>query len=523
MSGAKPYGDYARALKSCEAARRRAAQPHEPLTLTKLSGAAPDPVLARAEEAFFSGLGALDYANVLDLPAGARRITDPHTRRDLSPLMQERMQEVCYYLTVTTPFGKRIVELISSYVVGEGFQIVAEDSNVQAVIDRFAGDPVNDLKGNLRAWTDESTIFGELCLPTAVNPVDGFVRLGYVDPMDILMVEFGRMATSARESSQAEIAFPVAVLLKPRIGEIEGRRLDIVRRDEKFDSETFGQLVGDCFYHAINKAKGASRGISELFNIADWLDVLDQIVFDGADRARFMNAWLWHFVVKGGDDAAVDKIKQAVLKRKLSQGGVQFTNDQVEIKALSPDLKGTEYAAILQNLKAYGLGGVGFPMHWFADPVDANRATAAEMGEPTIKKLTDRQGTMRLFLAGILEFVIDQAIAHGVLAQGVNRKFKVSTPDVSVKDLAKVVSTMHTGVTALTAMEEAGYIRSETAARGSHLLLTQIGIEVDSQKEFSLAQQEKQERDAAAIDQLNPQNQLADALKNLPPATEMQQ
>jgi hypothetical protein len=37
--------------------------------------------------------------------------------------------------------------------------------------------------------------FGELCIPVAVNPVDGFVRLGHKDPQDIDAVEYGLITT----------------------------------------------------------------------------------------------------------------------------------------------------------------------------------------------------------------------------------------------------------------------------------------------------------------------------------------
>jgi hypothetical protein len=50
-----------------------------------------------------------------------RRISSANTRRDLNPIMQERMQQVAYYLRVTVPLAKRIIEVITSYVVGEGF------------------------------------------------------------------------------------------------------------------------------------------------------------------------------------------------------------------------------------------------------------------------------------------------------------------------------------------------------------------------------------------------------------------
>ena len=61
-----------------------------------------------------------------------RRITSLATLRDLNPMMHDRMQQVCYYLRVTTPFGKRIVEIITSYTLGKGVRS-GQGSEVKAV------------------------------------------------------------------------------------------------------------------------------------------------------------------------------------------------------------------------------------------------------------------------------------------------------------------------------------------------------------------------------------------------------
>jgi len=66
---------------------------------------------------------------------GFQRITSPQQRRDLNPLMQQRMQALAYYLCATNPFAKRIREVITSYVVGRGFTPAAKDEQVQQVID----------------------------------------------------------------------------------------------------------------------------------------------------------------------------------------------------------------------------------------------------------------------------------------------------------------------------------------------------------------------------------------------------
>ena len=68
---------------------------------------------------------------------GFRRITSLATLRDLNPLMHDRMLQVCYFLRVTTPFGKRIVEIITDYTVGKGVRVTAKDARTQQVIDDF--------------------------------------------------------------------------------------------------------------------------------------------------------------------------------------------------------------------------------------------------------------------------------------------------------------------------------------------------------------------------------------------------
>lgn len=443
-----------------------------------------------------------------------KRLTAPNTIRDLNPVMHLRMQEIAFYLKSTTPFGKRIVEVISDYVVGEGFTAAATDSAVQAVVDAFWKDELNNIARLLRDWCDEQTTFGELCVPAIVNPVDGSVRLGYVDPQRIEAVEYATM-NGVQEGAQEDTSFPVAVRLRRRVNEPEGRRLRIIRTDDDPASPTFGQLTGDCFYWPINKAKGASRGLSELFALADWIDVFDQMIFDYADKVRFLNSFVWDYTLKGSGPEDVNKFRKDVTQNPPRQGGVQVHNDQVEIKAQTPDLKGADMAEGVRMVKLYGLGGIGLPAWFFADPVDANRSTADEMTGPTGKKLTERQNQLRGAVTQVLTFVIQQAIYHGVLLRSVDPSFTLQVPDLMIKDLQKAATTLGAVVNAVSIMEQNGWIQSETAARASHVVLSQIGVEVDSKDEFAKAQAEKQKRDEAQASLMPDQTSLATALKQL--------
>jgi hypothetical protein len=124
-----------------------------------------------------------------------RRITSPATLRDLNPVMHERMQQVSFFLKATNLYAQRFVGLIRSYVMGEGFAIVCKDQAVQEVVDRFWNDDVNQMDQTLVGWCEDLSTMGELCLPVAVNPVDGFVRVGYIDPVNVESVEYGSMTT----------------------------------------------------------------------------------------------------------------------------------------------------------------------------------------------------------------------------------------------------------------------------------------------------------------------------------------
>jgi len=76
--------------------------------------------------------------------------------------------------------------------------------------------------------------------------------------------------------------------------------------------------------------------------LADWIDVFDQMVFDYADRLRFLNAFVWDYTIKGADPKMVEAFKAELLKSPPRQGGVQVHNDQITIAAATPDLKGAD-------------------------------------------------------------------------------------------------------------------------------------------------------------------------------------
>jgi hypothetical protein len=444
---------------------------------------------------------------------GFRRITSLATLRDLNPLMHDRMLQVCYFLRVTTPFGKRIVEIITDYTVGKGVRVTAKDPRTQQVIDDFWNDEVNLMDENLSMWCDELTTFGEMCLPLARNPVSGKVRMGYIDPMNIDTIQFAEMATA---DGTASINVPYAVRLRREVGEVLQKPMLLVQRVEDPAAENYGKLAGECFYFTLNKAKSASRGFSELFALADWIDLFDQMIFDFGDKVRFLNSFVWHYTLSGADPKKVDEFKNKLTKDPPRQGGVMVTNEQVQIEAQTPDFKGQDMAAGAGMVKLYGLGGAGLPATFFGDGVDANRATAVEMNAPVHRKIQARQNHLAHCLTRVLDFVVESAQAAGVLPQAVDTSYQIEFPEIATQDLTKGAQVLQGVAIALQAGEQGGWVTGQTAARAFHTVLAEIGVDIeDSQEEYQAAQAEKEEKAAKQQNQFFPQSQLADALKKL--------
>ncbi|MCH8267099.1 MAG: hypothetical protein IH846_06255 [Acidobacteria bacterium] len=408
----------------------------------------------------------------------SRRFGSALTSRDLNPVLHARMQQVAYYLYLVNPLAHRIVEYTKNYVVGDGVSVKAEDPAAGRVVETFWQDSVNRMDFALPEFVKELGIFGEQCWLAAVNPLSGRVRLAYLDPAEIDAVEWGELAIGADATGAAgTVSVPVAILRRRAPGETEPRRFRIIRPDEDPESPTFGQLVGECFYFAINKARTASRGVSDLFAIGDYLDGYDKMLFGLIDRVGFSNAFIWDVLLKGATEENIQEwLKE---QRPPRPGSVRAHNEQVEWKTVSPSLQAQDFNEAARTIKNMNLAGAGFPEHWFAEGGNVNRASALEMGDPTLKTLVERQGFAAFMVRQVIEFVIDQAVAAGTLPETVNRKFHVQMPEMSVRDMGKAAQALsHVGTTVME-LRRAQLIDTESAQELVASVALQLGVEMD--------------------------------------------
>jgi hypothetical protein len=414
------------------------------------------------------------------LPGGGGIDADEHLYRkltgniskDLSPIKQERVLQIAYHLYDTNPLAHRICELTKDFVVGEGITYEAKDIRVKQLLDEFWNDPVNlwDLKQHQKAL--ELGLYGEQCYTVAVNEYDGRVRLGYIDPLQIDEV--------ITDPDNCEII--TGIKLKGT-ADRPGRTLSVVQLDEDPQSDTYGYLVGECFFFKVNSVSNSSRGRSDLLSLADWLSGYDEFLFNRLDRAALINAFVWDITLKGLTQEEIERWLQNTPPPK--PGSIRAHNENVQYQAVVPKLEAHDATNEARMMRNHILGGAGFPEHWFAEGGNVNRATAAEMSEPTIKRLSTRQRYFRYMLEHIFRFCIDQALIHRRLPREAELEFSVIMPEISLKDISALTASLKRVSDALQVAEDQGWVSRRTAARLFGVLAARLGVDIDVERELA--------------------------------------
>lgn len=448
------------------------------------------------------------------------------TKRDLTPLHQDRQLEMAFWLYDSNPIAKRALELTRDYVVGDGMQALArgEDSlreKVQAVLDRFWHDPVNDLDMKLPKRVLELGLTGELVLLATVNPRSGHVRLTYVDPSLVDSI--------AHDPNNPEQPVDVILRASDQVG--ARKRLRVIRLDEDPNSRAFGRVTGvetdasgnvvttyrteggderaydgACFVHRVNIASTATRGRSDLLSIADWLDADDQIGFSDVDRTLLIKSFVWDVTIDGSEADVNNYSKAHATPPK--PGSVRYHTSKVTWNAVAPPLNTADTEKTADLVLGKIATGAGLPKTFLNGTVDVNKATATEMSEPTFKHLAERQRMVRACVRAWCRFALDQAELTGALPRRPSQPgdiwpvpwdFEVQVPELRPKDLSTAAELLQEAVSGIVSAKAEGIIDTQTAQEALAILLGQIGVEVDVQAMRERIEAEQAEREAAGL------------------------
>lgn len=422
-----------------------------------------------------------------------RRLTGD-ADRDLAPMTQAHMQKIAAWLWESNLVANRLIELMVAYLLAEGVRLTCKNEESQKFLDRFWRDPINNMPLKLPEKVRELALFGEQCYPAFVNEHDGALRLGYLDPSLI-----GTVVMDPDNPSQ-----PVGIVtVKDRKGNARRYKVIVNGPEDIFTlrtqriRETFTD--GECFYFRVNNLAAGRRGRSDLLAQADWLDAYDQFLFGELDRAKFMRAFFWDVTLKGANE---DQVKKRA--REISApppGAVRVHNDAEEWKTEAPTLQAGEASEHARLFRNHILGGGTVPEHWYGGGGDVNRASAAEMGEPTFKVFSMRQGLWKLILEDIGRYALRKRLLKDGEAEPEfdDERFDVDAqfPELTARDTTKWAAALQQVAASMVIAINNELLTRATAVKMLATVAGRIGVEFDAEKELLAAGREATKRKEA--------------------------
>lgn len=480
--------------------------------------AAPEPVNAPAPQPVRE---AAAVQGDRDDAGGWRRLSGDGlasiNERDLEPMAQDRMQKLAEYLWQSNLLANRLVELPLAYLLAEGVALQCVDDEHQALLNAFWSDPINNWPMKLEQRVRALGLLGEQCYIANVREGDGFVRLGYLDPRQIATVvndpdnpEQPIGVVTKRDNRGRQYKYRVIVLGED--AELFSERTQRIRAEDFSD--------GEVLLFQLNKFPNGSRGRSDLLGQMDWLDAYDDFLFSELDRIDYLRRFVWDITMTGADDTAVKKYEKEFVPP--GPNSVFVHNDQVKLEPKTPGLQAADTSQSARLLRNHVLGGATVPEHWFGGGGDVNRAAASEMGEPTFKMYSMRQGFLKRMLEEIGRYVLwCAARTRGEKPDWANDKWQVTAvfPELLNRDITKFASAMQAVTAAVIQMIEAGLLTEETALKIIADVAQRFGQDFDAKTELAAARAEaarrKAERAAEDVFQLPPAGAAeADAQKD---------
>lgn len=402
---------------------------------------------------------------------GYRRMSGTYDRiRDLQGMTQDRMFEIAYYMFDNSAMTKRLGRMDKTFIFSEPIGIESSDDDVKEILARFWTENNLDLEfPDQMMWL---SYLGEQCWPVTIAPANGHVTLGYVDPADIKDVYIDR--TNPKIVLQVEMQ---------GMGDRSGQRMAVIRKDNNPMSKTFGRLVGNCFFWAINHPPNSPRGRSDFLTLFDWIDAVERYGYNSFERSEGLLNYVWDVLLKGMDE---EQIREWVRNNPPpSPGSIRAHNENVEWDAVSPTLQSADQTKGFDMGKSFIMGAHGRPDSWFGGGGKAYQTEAEQFGQVPIKDLDERQLYIKNILTVMLQFQLDQAVIAGRISDAkAAAGFDVILPPISKPETQKLLDGLPQAVTGLSVAEERKWIRRETAARIFAMLMQQFGSEIDPEEEL---------------------------------------
>jgi hypothetical protein len=308
------------------------------------------------------------------------------------------------------PIARRIVKLISMFVVGEGIQIKSDHKATNTWLQTWWNDQLNKLGRQCVSWCDEATRSGNLFFLCTPSMVDGMLYIRAV-PAD----QIEEIITSGNDIMQ-EIGF------KPT-------------DQSKQPWPAYDPMIQEPFmlHYAYNQPVGVPWGEPDLAPMLPWIGRYSSWLEDRARLNHFRQAYM--FVVTGNyRDEATKKARQIELLTNPPTPGSILVTDQTETwSVIHPQLDSQDAERDGLSIKKMIATGAGIPIHYLAEPESSTRTTAEAAGTPTFRGLEQTQQYFLDILSEIAQIAVKFRKQFDYRVNP-NSKIEAIGPDITERD-----------------------------------------------------------------------------------------
>ena len=266
------------------------------------------------------------------------------------------------------PIARRIVRLTRSFVLGKGLVINSEHKTTETFLQEWWNDPLNQFKKNIKRWMDENTRTGNLFFLFTVQ-ANGMTTVRAVPAEQIEEI------VSKENDIEQEIKFNKA--------ETGGEYYEAY--DPTAEQASF------MLHYATNQPVGSCWGEGDLTPILVWIGRFSTWLEDRVRLNHFRSVFM--YVVQGNyesEQAKLDRQKQ-INANPPKSGQVLVTDPTEQWGIMSANLDAFDASVDGMAIKKMIAAGVGFPLHYLAEPEGSTQTTAEAAGTPTFRTLEETQ------------------------------------------------------------------------------------------------------------------------------------
>src|SRR5947209_1802298 len=118
-----------------------------------------------------------------------RRLSDNWYMKDVIPSTYLEIHNACYEAYNANPLAFAVIEITTSFVLGKGLTISANEPAVQQVLMNFWEDSSNHMDERVYSLCTELSLYGEQFIHFFVSPYNGRVQIRQIDPSLIDQIE----------------------------------------------------------------------------------------------------------------------------------------------------------------------------------------------------------------------------------------------------------------------------------------------------------------------------------------------